>query len=44
MKRSDERILTTLVGSLPRDRRLADLLIADAIEALLTRPFRGEAE
>jgi 5-methyltetrahydropteroyltriglutamate--homocysteine methyltransferase len=29
MRRSDERILTTHVGSLPRDRRLADLLIAD---------------
>jgi 5-methyltetrahydropteroyltriglutamate--homocysteine methyltransferase len=28
MKRSDTRILTTHVGSLPRDRRLSDLLIA----------------
>jgi 5-methyltetrahydropteroyltriglutamate--homocysteine methyltransferase len=29
MKRSENRILTTHVGSLPRERELADLLIAD---------------
>lgn len=29
MQRSNERILTTHVGSLPRERELADLLIAD---------------
>ena len=29
MKHSDSRILTTHVGSLPRERALADLLIAD---------------
>ncbi|MBI4696463.1 MAG: cobalamin-independent methionine synthase II family protein [Gammaproteobacteria bacterium] len=29
MKRSDQRILTTHVGSLPRDRALSDLLIAE---------------
>ncbi len=29
MRRSDQRILTTHVGSLPRDPKLSDLLIRD---------------
>ena len=35
MKRSDTRILTTHVGSLPRNRQLSDLLIASEARCLL---------
>lgn len=37
MKRSDTRILTTHVGSLPRERALADLLIADEAGEIVDR-------
>jgi 5-methyltetrahydropteroyltriglutamate--homocysteine methyltransferase len=37
MKRSEERILTTHVGSLPRERELSDLLIADEARETVDR-------
>ena len=37
MKRSEDRILTTHVGSLPRERELSDLLIADEARETVDR-------
>lgn len=39
MKRSDQRILTTHVGSLPRARALSDLLIADEDKQTVDHPI-----
>jgi 5-methyltetrahydropteroyltriglutamate--homocysteine methyltransferase len=42
MKRSEDRILTTHVGSLPRERELSDLLIADEARETVDRDRMDE--
>ena len=42
MQRSEKRILTTHVGSLPRQRELSDLLIAQDTGAAIKGAARGD--